>query len=455
MQAGGEGAIHTQGNVVAGNDVNATTNNGNLTVDGSVTAQQGNANLQAGGEGAIHTQGNILAGNTVNANTDNGSLTVDGTITTQQGSINLQTNNETDPARGAINLNGAVLTETTGNTGDINIITNNGNVNYDSDITVTGTGVLKIKVGKGNITAGRTTQPDGTASGGKLQSLNGSVDVFTQQGDVDLYEVFAQNKASVGSQNGDVKIYKINGDIVVLQTKDMDNNLHVDETVAGSQIIVSSNRIGLDDIQQRPGKNNLLLMSVDSADPNEPIDQLSMNFSKVNKGIEFSQLWLNNGNIDVKEGQFFIDKLVVNNKALFSNKGMTTSVYGVPPVHDGSTSIYWNNVAATNPKNNLAGWHDTNYSGNWMNLFFGKAGRQQTSNGILLHLTDYNYVFEQRYTGEDFLSFLLDNKAQDTYRDKYAPDIAYYGRNYLYELSDNVVNSPIKQAPSAEIKIMQ
>jgi len=90
-----------------------------------------------------------------------------------------------------------------------------------------------------------------------------------------------------------------------------------------------------------------------------------------------------------------------------------------------------------------------------MNLFFGKAGRQQTSNGILLHLTDYNYVFEQRYTGEDFLSFLLDNKAQDTYRDKYAPDIAYYGRNYLYELSDNVVNSPIKQAPSAEIKIMQ
>jgi len=455
LQAGGEGAIHTQGNVVAGNDVNAITNNGNLTVDGSVTAQQGNANLQAGGEGAIHTQGNILAGNTVNANTDNGSLTVDGTITTQHGSINLQTNNETDPARGAINLNGAVLTETTGNTGDINIITNNGNVNYDSDITVTGTGVLKIKVGKGNITAGRTTQPDGTASGGKLQSLNGSVDVFTQQGDVDLYEVFAQNKASVGSQNGDVKIYKINGDIVVLQTKDMDNNLHVDETVAGSQIIVSSNRIGLDDIQQRPGKNNLLLMSVDSADPNEPVDQLSMNFSKVNKGIEFSQLWLNNGNIDVKEGQFFIDKLVVNNKALFSNKGMTTSVYGVPPVHDGSTSIYWNNVAATNPKNNLAGWHDTNYSGNWMNLFFGKDGRQQTSNGILLHLTDYNYVFEQRYTGEDFLSFLLDNKAQDTYRDRYAPDIAYYGRNYLYELSDNVVNSPIKQAPSAEIKIMQ
>jgi hypothetical protein len=452
LQAGGNGELRTKGDVLAGNNVNATTNNGNLDVAGNVTAQQGNANLQAGGDGTLHTQGNILAGNNINANTNNGSLTVDGTITAQQGSINLQTNNETDPNQGSINLNGAVLTATPTDAGNINIITNNGNVNYTGDITVTGTGVLKIQVGKGNINAGHT---DGTETGGKLQSLNGSVDVFTQQGDVDLYEVFAEHKASVGSQSGDVKIAKINGDIVLLQTKDMDNKLHVGETVAGSQVIVSSNRIGLDDIQQRPGKDNLLLMSVDSADPNEPIDQLGMNFSKVNRGIEFSQLWLNNGNIDVKEGKFFIDKLVVNNKALFTNKDMTTSVYGVPPVHDGSTSIYWNNAAATNPKKNLAGWHDPNYNGNWMYLFFGKNGRQQTSNGALLHLTDYNYVFDQRYTGEDFLSFLLDSKEQGTYRDRLYPDISYYGRNYLYEASNNVVNSPVKQAPSADIQIMQ
>ena len=454
LQAGGDGAIQTQGDVLAGKDVNVTTNNGNLNVAGNVTAQQGNANLTAGGDGVIHTQGNILAGNNINANTNNGSLTVDGTITAQQGSINLQTNNETDASQGAINLNGAVLTVTAGNTGDINIITNNGNVTYNSDITVNGTGVLNIQVGKGNITAGRTTQPDGTVAGGKLQSINGSVDIFTQQGDVDLYEVFAQNKASVGSQSGDVKIFKINGDIVVLQTKDMDNNLHVNETVAGSQVIVSSNRIGLDDIQQRPGKDNLLLMSVDSADPNEPIDNLTMNFSKVNRGIEFNQLWLNSGNVDVKEGKFFINKLVVNNKALFTNKGMTTSVYGVAPVHDSSTSIYWNNVAATNPKLDLTGWHDTNYPGNWMYLFFGKDGRQQISNGALLHLTNYNYVFDQRYTGEDFLSFLLDSKAQNSYRDRFAPDIPYFRRNYLYELNDNIVNSSVKQAPSAEIKII-
>jgi len=454
LQAGGDGVIQTQGDVLAGKDVNVTTNNGNLNVAGNVTAQQGNANLTAGGDGVIHTQGNILAGNNINANTNNGSLTVDGTITAQQGSINLQTNNETDASQGAINLNGAVLTVTAGNTGDINIITNNGNVTYNSDITVNGTGVLNIQVGKGNITAGRTTQPDGTVAGGKLQSINGSVDIFTQQGDVDLYEVFAQNKASVGSQSGDVKIFKINGDIVVLQTKDMDNNLHVNETVAGSQVIVSSNRIGLDDIQQRPGKDNLLLMSVDSADPNEPIDNLTMNFSKVNRGIEFNQLWLNSGNVDVKEGKFFINKLVVNNKALFTNKGMTTSVYGVAPVHNSSTSIYWNNVAATNPKLDLTGWHDTNYPGNWMYLFFGKDGRQQISNGALLHLTNYNYVFDQRYTGEDLLSFLLDSKAQNSYRDRFAPDIPYFRRNYLYELNDNIVNSSVKQAPSAEIKII-
>jgi hypothetical protein len=391
-----------------------------------------------------------MAGNNINANTNNGSLTVDGTITAQQGGINLQTNNETDPNQGAINLNGAVLTATPTDAGNINIITNNGNVNYTSDITVTGTGVLKIQVGKGNINAGHT---DGTETGGKLQSLNGSVDVFTQQGDVDLYEVFAEHKASVGSQSGDVKIAKINGDIVLLQTKDMDNKLHVGETVAGSQIIISSNRIGLDDIQQRPGKDNLLLMTVDSADPNEPIEQLGMNFSKVNKGIEFSQLWLNNGNINVKEGKFFIDKLVVNNKAVFTNKGMTTSVFGAPPVHDNSTSIYWDNASATNPKKNLAGWHDPNYHGEWMYLFFGKDGRQQTSNGALLHLTDYNYVFDQRYTGEDYLSFLLDSQAQDTYRKRLNPNIPYYNRNNLYDISDSFLVE-LKQAPQAEIQII-
>jgi hypothetical protein len=450
LQAGGNGALQIQGSVQANNDVNATTNSGNLDVAGNVTAQQGNANLQAGGDGTLHTQGNIMAGNNINANTNNGSLTVDGTITAQQGGINLQTNNETDPNQGAINLNGAVLTATPTDAGNINIITNNGNVNYTSDITVTGTGVLKIQVGKGNINAGHT---DGTETGGKLQSLNGSVDVFTQQGDVDLYEVFAEHKASVGSQSGDVKIAKINGDIVLLQTKDMDNKLHVGETVAGSQIIISSNRIGLDDIQQRPGKDNLLLMTVDSADPNEPIEQLGMNFSKVNKGIEFSQLWLNNGNINVKEGKFFIDKLVVNNKAVFTNKGMTTSVFGAPPVHDNSTSIYWDNASATNPKKNLAGWHDPNYHGEWMYLFFGKDGRQQTSNGALLHLTDYNYVFDQRYTGEDYLSFLLDSQAQDTYRKRLNPNIPYYNRNNLYDISDSFLVE-LKQAPQAEIQII-
>ena len=92
--------------------------------------------------------------------------------------------------------------------------------------------------------------------------------------------------------------------------------------------------------------------------------------------------------------------------AHFSNRDMRTAVYGTPALRDGSDSIYWYDHAANDPKHDLLGWHNDNYLGNWMHLYFTDKYRTQISNGVLLSLKDHYYAHNQRFTGEDHLRFL-------------------------------------------------
>ena len=428
LKAGG--SITTQGTVNAHDDVIANAN-GDINTNGDVTATNGNAVLNSKG-GSVNTQ-NVTAGQAVDIdaggsittsgqvkaqkNVDynaKGSITTEDIINSTAGNIHLQT----DAAKGDITFGGDVTAEH----GNINIdVLQNGNVtDHDNKFTALGD--------KGDINSGNF----------KLQ-IKGA-------GDVDLNEIFATNDVRIDVAKGSLKLAKINGDLVALQLRTEGEKLQVDELIAGTKIIAQGSDIDLNKIQQRLDADGLLTIVPDGAQLNKPIDNLKIGEIITNKGVRFEHLWLNNGSIKVSEGMFHIDKLVVNNVAHFSNKHMKTAVWGAPPQRDGSDSVYWNNIAVNNPADNLTEWQQEGTNPDkWMFLHFTAQPNVQHSNGALLDLRNYDYVYDQRFTAVDhMLQQLNENKAEE-YDINHAPDVVQYFRYDLYDLDeDDNKSEPVK-----------
>ena len=403
------GSVNTQ-NVTAGQAVDIDAAN-NITANDSLTSTNANVDLNAGG--SITTNGQVTAQKNVDYNAK-GSITTGGIINSTTGNINLQT----DAAQGDIIFGGDVTAEH----GNINIdVLQNGNVT-DDDNKFTALG------DKGDIN-----------SGNFALHIKGA-------GDVDLHEIYTTNNAFIDVDNGNLTLAKINGDLVALRLHTEGKQMKVDELIAGTKIIAQSSNINIDKIQQRLDADGLLTIVPDSAQPNKPIDNLNIGEIITNKGVRFEHLWLNNGSIKVSEGMFHIDKLVVNNVAHFSNKHMKTAVWGAPPQRDGSDSVYWNNIAVNNPADNLTEWQQEGTNPDkWMYLHFTAQPNVQHSNGALLDLRNYDYVYDQRFTAVDhMLQQLNENKAEE-YDINHAPDVVQYFRYDLYDLDeDDNKSEPVK-----------
>lgn len=429
------GVITAKGNA----QVKAATGSVNNTAN--VEATDGDIIMTA--KQSIDSTGDIYAGTNVTVNADEKHITLTGNAAANTGKILLRTANQTDTGAGAITVKGNLLTNAESEAGGIDVITNKGNITFEGSATVSGKGTLNVKAEAGNITQVHSdnnvpeVKPE---AGGKLQSINGSVDIFTKNGELDIHEIYALNKAGVGSTDGNMDLCKIDGNIVAIVTKDMENSMHIKDLTAGNQLIVSGNKINLDDIKQRENVDNLLAVDLTSANPKEATDTLNMNFSKVNNGVLFDRVWANKAEVHVNADKFYIDRVSINDVAHFSSNNMATAVYGTPPQRDGSDSIYWFNVVKHDPADNVDIWLDKdkpNY-GQWMNLYFGKDGKQQISNGVLISLKDYFYVYNQRFTGEDVLRERQDNQAHDAYVTTHNPFVSYYERYDLYDVMDVV-----------------
>ena len=397
-------------NVTANNDVDIDAAN-NITANGNLTSDTANVDLNAGG--SITTSGQVKAQQNVDYNAK-GSITTEDIINSTAGNIKLQT----DAAKGDITFGGDVTAEH----GNINIdVLQNGNVtDHDNKFTALGD--------KGDIN-----------SGNFALHIKGA-------GDVDLHEIYATNNALIDVANGNLTLAKIDGNLVALQLKTEGKQLKVDELIAGTKIIAQGSDIDLNKIQQRLDADGLLTIVPDGAQLNKPIDNLKIGEIITNKGVRFEHLWLNNGSIKVSEGMFHIDKLVVNNVAHFSNKHMKTAVWGAPPQRDGSDSVYWNNIAVNNPAQNLTEWQQEGTNPDkWMYLHFTAQPNVQHSNGALLDLRNYDYVYDQRFTAVDhMLQQLNENKAEE-YDINHAPDVVQYFRYDLYDLDeDDNKSEPVK-----------
>ena len=341
----------------------------------------------------------------------------------------------------------ASATVTAGNEAKLDIV---------SDANVGGTidansVVVQVKDGNVNLGAESELLADETASieningdifgadgslvqAGTEESVNGTVSIVATNGDIDLYEVLADNEASIVANSGNVSLHQINGQIVALTIRGEEATLRVENALVGTNLEINSNDSAIGNIEQREGATGALNVELAAGDPNKPMNNIELTFAEMSNGVAFDNLWTNNATISVASGELHLPKLAVLDEATFTASGYETTVYGAPPVRNDSNAIYWYNVVKNNPADNINAWYDNNVSGNWMNLHFAADGATQYSNGVLLYLDNYYYVYDQRFTAVDHLNERLARNANEVYVKTFTPDISYYRRYALYDL---------------------
>lgn len=468
------------GNVTANNNINIDTNAGDITLNGKVNSINGFTHIAAGtyddtgvttdDKGNVTVNGEIASGDEVIVNAVNGSITVNGTTTANNGNVETTVNGD-----GNINLNGTVtasgdVTATvtgkgniiTGNKAsvsgtDIIFTTNDGDITTGSDLTAYKN--VDLNVNTGNITfGGDVTANDGnitiditgdgdlkdaekadntlTAKGQEGSEDSGNIIINLKgAGDVDLYDLYATNNARLDIANGNLTLHEINGELVAMQLRTEGREMDVDKITAGTQIVLTGSDMSLDNIAQRPDADGMLVVTPDGAQADKPIDNFTIGNIQTNagSGIRFDRLWVNNSDIHISEGQLWFDKLYVENMAHFSNSNMVAGIYGVPPVRDGSDSVYWINTSENRPDSDLQAWQAG--AGDWMYLRFTDDAIQE-SNGILLTLDEYDYVYDQRFTAEDHLRYQHGRYLDEDYKQAYGYGVSLHNRYGLIDYQD-------------------
>lgn len=463
------GTITTTGNVTGGNDVNVTSGSGAINLGGNVDAETGLVNVTTG-SGSITTTGNVSGHKDVTLESVNGDITVGGYT-------------ESEVENVTANVKGAGNIEFTGEvsaSGDVQAkVTGEGDISTGSSASVSGTDIT-FTTNYGSITTGSNLTADANVNlntntgdiilGGDTTAKNGNITININKegslkdaantdntlsafspdndaskgniyinlkgiGDVDLSEIYADNDARVDVADGNLTLGTINGQLVAIQLRTQDREMNVGEIIAGTQIVLTGSDMSLDQISQRPDADGMLVITPDNAEEDKPIDNFTIGDIKTNagSGIRFDRLWVNNSDIHISEGQLWFDKLYVEDNAHFSNDEMTAAIYGKPPLRDGSDSVYWINTEENRPESSLDMW--LNGTGDWMYLRFTDDHIQE-SNGILLTLDEYDYVYDQRFTAENHLRWQHGRYLDEDWKQAYGYGLSLHNRYGLIDYQE-------------------
>lgn len=471
-----DGAITNTGNLTAENNVNVTTTDGDVALGGSVTSNNGYTHISAGSgitedaDGNVTVDGEVASGKEVIIDANDGNVTITGTTTASDGDVDVNVTGDGDISlEGSVNASGNVKAEVIGtgdittsdnaevNSTDIEFTANKGNITTGSSLTAKEN--VDLNTNTGDITfGGDVTASDGNITinineAGNLKDVlntENTLSAFSQDGDdakgniyinikgigdVDLSEIYADNDARLDIANGNLALGTINGELVAIQLRTEDKDMNVGEIIAGTQIVLTGSDITLDQIAQRPDADGMLVITPDNAEADKPIDNFTIGDIKTNSdsGIRFDRLWVNNSDIHISEGQLWFDKLYVEDNAHFSNDEMTAAIYGKPPLRDGSDSVYWINTEENRPESSLDMW--LNGTGDWMYLRFTDDHIQE-SNGILLTLDEYDYVYDQRFTAENHLRWQHGRYLDEDWKQAYGYGLSLHNRYGLIDYQE-------------------
>ena len=387
------GTVQTGGNasLAAGTDLAATNvttgGNASLTAGKSIDVNEVKSdNAVLLNSGTSMTTGTI-SGDTLNLHATDGDIHSRGTLNAVQ-DASISTDRQ-----GAITLEKAL---TAGK--DITLENKNGDMLFGGDVRSKGGSIQATIAAQGDI----KELGDAKVSVEAAAKGVGNVTLTNKgTGDIDLHRVYADRDIHVDLAHGNIHVYEINGALVAVVLKDAEKKMALENIIAERRMIAQGSDMNFDNIRVREGADGMLSIEPTEASDDRPIDNFTMgNIDPGNgAGVKFEKLWANNMKLTISGGKVRFDKLFIEGKADIAYAGQETSIYGTSPQIDGNVVTYWNDVNRNNPRTNKEGWTG-------MYLSFTGANRQE-SNGNLLSLSNYRFVYPQRENLVDFMGHAL------------------------------------------------
>ena len=385
--------VTTGGNLTAQGGSDLSAKNINARANATVTAGANlTANdLVAGAAAALHAGKTMdtgaISADTVKLHADDGYIHAHGAITAVHDAA------VSTGAQGAITLE---KTLTAGK--NINLDTKRGDMLFGGDVRSKNGTITATIAASGNIGSlgGAKVSVEAAGKGKGYVTLTNK-----GTGDIDLHRVYADRDIHVDLAHGNIHVYEINGALVAVVLKDAGKKMALDNIIAERRMIAQGSDMNFDNIRVREGADGMLSIEPTEASDDRPIDNFTMgNIDPGNgAGVRFEKLWAKNMKLTISGGKVRFDKLFIEGKADIAYAGQETSIYGTAPQIDGNAVTYWNDVNRNNPRTNKEGWTG-------MYLSFTGANRQE-SNGNLLSLSNYRFVYPQRENLVDFMGRAL------------------------------------------------
>ncbi len=411
-------------------NINITADNGSILNEGSIIATNGTIKLDALADinsesGAVRSKSlfasskaNVLLGNRYNELGDvsigaggkvelgnSGSDTLSVGIY-QEGSKEIESidiHNYVGGAANAVKVKGlqangniVVRQDEAGNLSvDGDVYSANGNVqlnieaadNQVGDITLAGD--ITAVNGSVAILGARDIKTDNV----EREITSGVNALLDAQRDIIVGTVQATETTKLSSANGNINAEKLQGMEVYLTAENADKVISVKKTYVANTLGIKGNRAYLYDTVAADsaygiwqiGDGDELKLKLDTA-AEHPWDELVLNFKRLNKKLTIDELWVNDITLRIPADELYIERLLATGTADIATNKMHSFVYGRAPQRTAADSIYWNAP------------HE------WMHLYFYSDGRQR-SDGALLHLRNYRYVYDQRFAADDWLLY--------------------------------------------------
>ena len=387
----GNGAMEFTGSTTAGRDIT-----GEIIGTGDITAgtlpKAENTVFSAGrnislktAHGSINNHSIVHAADNINLAVNDGNLWLDGDMTADTGSLNALLT-----GKGHMEDRDFRSTLTAGH--DINM-THKGLGRMDFTNVNAGHTVNLIHEGTGDIHAEQ----------GK--ALNGDVNVIHRGvGNADLGTLTAEEGiVHVELAHGDLFLNKATGQGLALLVKDPTRSMTVGELEASNSISLNGSSMSLGTVSQRDDGRDMLVLDMKGTSSEWPITGLTISSLRTKKGALLPQLWAVDADIHADSGDVHVDKLYALGKVDISTNDTNAAVYGKAPLREGNGATYWNNTSLFAPETMLDLFYTSGRRDGWMYLDMSNPGTVHVGNGPLIDMMDYHYPYSQRFSAVNLM----------------------------------------------------
>lgn len=358
----------------------------------------------------------------------------DVSFTNNNGSVNITTEDienpeEQDPA----NINGSltvtadkVVEETEANVNNYGILNATGDISFNAEDNVNNKGAVKAGADV-DFDAGNDVNNESTVSAGADVSFGAGKDIINNDivdagrnanfnAAENIYNnstVNADETIEFTAVDGVINSDTVNGKDVIMHAIEQE----LENILAKDSVTLNGDRIHGQNITQNTEADGDLIINTDSNSGSGPIESLVIDKIDANDKSVFTELWAVEADITTVDDKMDFNDIMIEENAWLENSGTLATIYGNVPVKDDDANVH---IYQSYPS---------------MYVNFIDADTVETD-GRLLSLDDYWYVYDQRFTAENHLRWQHGRYLDEDWKQAYGYGLSLHNRYGLIDYQE-------------------